>query len=96
MFLVTLKYIKPIEVVDQHVADHRNFLDQFYKKDCFIVSGPMNPRVGGVILSQLTDRDQLMAIIHQDPYYIHDVAEYEVIEFTPVKYHVEFASFIND
>lgn len=95
MFLITLRYIKPLEEVDQYLADHRLFLEQYYKKDCFIVSGPMNPRVGGVILSQLADRDQLMAILHQDPFYIHDVAEFDVVEFTPVKYHVEFASFVN-
>lgn len=94
MFVVILRYKKALEIVEKHLSDHRNFLEQWYQKNSFVASGPMNPRVGGIIISQLTDREQLMAILEQDPFNIHGVADYEVMEFSPVKYHVDFAKFI--
>lgn len=94
MFLILISYKKPIAEIDKCLAAHRDFLEQGYQQDYFIASGPQNPRTGGVILSQLTDRKRLEKIIAQDPFILHDVADYEVIEFIPVKYHPQFAAFI--
>lgn len=94
MFLILVTYKKPIEIIDQFLVEHRNFLEKGYQQDQFIASGPRNPRTGGVILSQLTDREQLLKIIQQDPFYIHEVADFEVIEFNPVKFHKNFAGFV--
>ncbi len=71
-------------------------LDYGYQHEIFVASGPKNPRDGGVIISQVTDRHQLETILQQDPFYIHEVAEYQVIEFIPNKYHPDFATFISN
>jgi uncharacterized protein YciI len=94
MFLITLTYLQPIEIVDKFLAEHRTFLDKGYQKNYFVVSGPCNPRTGGIIISNLKDRAQLMEIIQQDPFYINHIAEFNVIEFEPVKYHHHFSPFI--
>lgn len=94
MFIMMLTYKKPIEIVEQYQVEHREFLEKGYQKDYFIVSGPRNPRTGGIIFSQLKDREQLMEIMKLDPFLIHGVADYEYIEFNPVKYHHEFSPFI--
>jgi uncharacterized protein YciI len=94
MFIVMIHFTKPLDVVDLHVADHREFLGEGYKKDYFVASGPRKPRTGGVIISQLKDRAELEKIIHQDPYYVRGIAEYEIIEFDPVKYHEKFTAFV--
>jgi uncharacterized protein YciI len=94
MFLIEITYIQPLEVVDKYLAAHREFLDECYKKNFLIVSGPKNPRTGGILLSQLTDRKQIEAIIKQDPFHLHEIATYEIKEFSPVKYHKDFANFI--
>lgn len=90
MFLIIVNYKQPLTVVDEHLAAHRAFLEEGYQRDYFIVSGPRNPRTGGIILSQLTDRQQLEQALAQDPFYIHGVADYEIIEFNPVKKHKNF------
>ena len=94
MFIVIIRYKKPLSVIEQHLTAHRAFLDKGYEKDFFIASGPQNPRVGGVIISQLNNREQLEKILQQDPYRLEDVADYEILEFTPVKYHPNFSHFI--
>lgn len=94
MFIIMITYKKPLESVDQYLAAHRLFLEEGYKKNFFIASGPKIPRSGGVIISQLKDRTQLQRILKQDPFQIHDIADYDIIEFDPVKYHTNFSSFI--
>jgi uncharacterized protein YciI len=96
MFLVLVNYKKPLDIIDKHLADHRAFLDEGYKQDFFIVSGPRNPRTGGIIISQLNDRAQLETILSRDPFQIHDVAEYEIVEFMPIKHHQKFTAFLSD
>ncbi len=94
MFVIQLHYKVAIEQVDHYLIEHRNFLEAGYQKNYFIASGPKNPRTGGIILSQLKDRAQLEAILSEDPFLIHGVADYEIMEFTPVKFHADFAKFI--
>lgn len=94
MFIVHVNYKKSLEVVDQYLTAHRTFLDEGYNKNYFIASGPKNPRTGGVILSQLKNRDELQNILKNDPFYIQGIAEYVIEEFLPVKYHPQFSSFM--
>lgn len=95
MFVILITYKKPIEAVEQYLKAHRTFLDEGYKKNYFIASGPKKPRTGGVIISQLTDKNELEKILNQDPFHIYGIADYEFIEFNPIRYHHEFECFIN-
>lgn len=95
MFVILVHYLKGIEDVDKHLVAHREYLEQGYQKGYLIASGPQNPRTGGVLLSQLQDRQILDAFLENDPFSLHGIGEYQVIEFTPVKYHKDFQAFIN-
>ncbi len=94
MFVVLLHYKKPLEVVDQHLGAHRAYLEQGYQQNFLMASGPQEPRTGGVMLSQLQDRHQLEAFLAQDPFALEEIADYQVIDFSPVKYHPQFSGFI--
>lgn len=94
MFIVLLSYKQPLEIVDQYLVAHRLFLDDGYAKNILVASGPLNPRTGGVLISQSKDRSVLENFIQEDPFYKNEVADYKIIEFTPVKHHVDFARFI--
>ena len=94
MFVILLTYKKSLELVDKYLEAHAQFLDECYKKNYFIVSGRKNPRTGGVIISQLTNRHELDSIIKEDPFNINQIADYDIIEFSPTKYHPDFSKFI--
>jgi uncharacterized protein YciI len=94
MLVVFINYKKSIEMVDKYLSQHRDFLEEGYKQNFFIVSGPQIPRTGGIIISQLKDRSKLEEILSKDPFQIYDIADYEIIEFTPVKYHQNFLTFV--
>ncbi|MEJ5018834.1 YciI family protein [Ochrobactrum vermis] len=86
MFVVNLTYIKPLEEIGRHLEAHREFLNRQYADGVFLASGPKNPRDGGVILaSGKVSRTELDAILNLDPFRQHELAIYDVIEFTPAK-----------
>jgi len=82
-------------MIDAHLVEHRAFLEKCYEKKYLIFSGPQRPRTGGVIISTLDDPAQLENIMKEDPFLIHDLAEYTYIPFDPVKCDPRFACFIN-
>jgi uncharacterized protein YciI len=96
MFIIDVTYKKDLDLVEQHLSAHRDFLDQGYKRNFFIASGPKNPRTGGILISTMRNRIQLEELLKQDPFYIHAIADYKIIEFTPTKYHLNFAKFIEE
>jgi len=83
MFIVSLTYIKPLEEVEKHLEAHVEYLKKQYAANSFIASGRKVPRTGGVILSKLEDRGILEKILEEDPFKIHGIADYEIIEFIP-------------
>lgn len=90
MFLLILTYKKPLAIVDQYLVAHREFLSEAYLQNNLIVSGPLNPRAGGIIFTRFVTREAVENFICQDPFYQHEIADYQIIEFDPVKYHPNF------
>ncbi len=86
MFVIILRYLKPIEEMDRLRPPHLTFLDEYYAKNVFLASGRQNPATGGIILAHGVTRDKLDEIIRQDPFHKENAATYEVIEFIPNKY----------
>lgn len=85
MFVITLTYKKTLADVELHLAAHIAYLDEYYAKGTFIASGRKVPRTGGVILAKANSRTELEAIVKLDPFYIEEVAEFEVVEFVPTR-----------
>jgi uncharacterized protein YciI len=83
MFLVLLTYTKPLDEVDALLPAHREFLGRMYAAGTFLLSGRREPRSGGVILADAASAQALDAVLAQDPFRIHGVASYQVIEFVP-------------
>lgn len=94
MFIVILKYEKSIETVMKYLEEHNAFLDKYYTANKFICSGKQEPRIGGIILCNAKDKKEVNSIIKEDPFYINEIAKYEIIEFIPTKYADGFKEFI--
>ena len=87
MFVILSTYVKSLEEVDRYLSQHRAFLADGYQKNYFLASGPQNPREGGVILSPLKNKQDLIDIMAEDPFHLQGIAEYQIIEFEPVLHH---------
>ena len=81
MFVVSLTYKVPDEIVDYHRPAHMDWVKNAFDAGTFLASGRRVPAVGGVLLSNV-DRATLDASLATDPFYIHGVADFEIIGFT--------------
>ncbi|WP_144672484.1 YciI family protein [Arthrobacter sp. U41] len=79
MYVVSLTYKVPEEIVDFHLPAHVTWLQDF-DQGIFLVAGRKIPRTGALLLST-ADREALDASLAKDPFYINGVAEFDVEEF---------------
>ncbi|WP_442593671.1 YciI family protein [Neobacillus sp. D3-1R] len=94
MFVLVLKYKKSLEEVDKELTSHIDYLEKYYKLQKFICSGRRDPRIGGVILCRVSNKEEVETIIKEDPFYFKQIAEYDIIEFSPTKYAEGFERFL--
>ena len=94
MFIVNLTFVKPLEEVEKHLAEHIKFLNKYYTINKFICSGRKNPRTGGVILCNAKNMEEVNEIISEDPFNKNSIANYDVVEFQPTKYTEDFKVFV--
>jgi uncharacterized protein YciI len=81
MFVIELVYKAPLKRIDAHMRAHVAFLKKYYTAGNFLVSGRKIPRDGGIILAVGDSRQQIEAIVQEDPFHEHGLAEFRVIEF---------------
>lgn len=90
-----MRYKVSIEKIDSFRAKHIDFLNQYYEDGLFIVSGPMMPREGGVIIAKCNSKEYLQKVLECDPFAVNNLATYEVIEFVPTKWSQEFEGIVS-
>ena len=76
--------------VDKYIEAHVTFLEKYYAAGKFIASGRKVPRTGGVILINATNKAEVDSIIKEDPFYIANLADYQITEFIPTMAAKEF------
>lgn len=80
MFIVSLTYTAALEQIDAHLEAHIAFLKEHYDQGHFLASGRKVPRTGGIILVAASSREAVEAIVQNDPFSIHNLATYDMIE----------------
>jgi len=81
MFVIELTYKSGLDEIDAHMAAHVAFLKKYYGSGNFLVSGRKIPREGGIILAVGKSRKEIEAIIKEDPFHEHGLADFRIIEF---------------
>src|SRR5688572_10973902 len=81
MFVIELTYKADLADIDAHMAAHVIFLKKYYAAGNFLVSGRKIPRDGGIILAVGRNRRLIEAIIEEDPFFEHGLADFRIIEF---------------
>jgi uncharacterized protein YciI len=81
MFVIELIYKADLTEIDAQMAAHVRFLKKYYATGNFLVSGRKIPRDGGIILAVGTSRQQIETIAAEDPFHVHGLADFRIIEF---------------
>lgn len=85
-FMIEVTYTAAIEKIDEALQLHRNFLQAGYDQNMLLMSGPQNPRTGGIILARAKSLAELQVFFNNDPYQQKGLAVYRFVEFSPVKH----------
>ena len=81
MFVIELTYKVDLAEIDAHMAAHVIFLKKYYAAGNFLISGRKIPRDGGIIVAVGKSRQQIEAIIREDPFYERGLADFRIIQF---------------
>ena len=81
MFVVELIYKADLAAIDARMAAHVKFLKKYYASGHFLVSGRKIPRDGGIIVAVGKSRDEIEAIVREDPFCKEGLADVRIIEF---------------
>lgn len=82
-FIVEITYSASLDAIDKVVAQHRAHLKTGYDRKMLLMSGPQDPRVGGIVVARAESRSEIEAFFAADPYQVAGVAKYRFIEFKP-------------
>lgn len=81
MFLILLRYRRPLEEVEAVRPEHVAFLDRCIADGSYVLAGRRVPPDGGVIVARGDDPAAVRRLADQDPYVRHGLAEYELVQF---------------
>nr|WP_262482811.1 YciI family protein [Aquimarina longa] len=82
---MSLTYKVSLETIDSYLDLHIKYLNEQYELQNFIASGRKTPRTGGIILSKISEKNELLKILDKDPFKINGLADYDITEFIPNK-----------
>lgn len=82
-FVITLTYLTDLESVDALLEQHMAWLQKQYDRGIFLMSGRVEPRTGGVIIAHGVTREELRAVLAEDPFVMNEVAVHHALEFRP-------------
>lgn len=85
--IVVIRYRVPIEVIEANTEDHRAYLRTLAAAGTLLVSGPMVPRTGGVLVLRVADGEGAAAALDRvrdgDPFWQRGLANYELLQWAP-------------
>lgn len=85
MFALIARYTKPIEEVDRHLDAHRAWIMGHYEAGRVLLTARQVPLIGGLVLARGGSAEEMREMIRDDPFVTEGVAEYEILEFAPVR-----------
>jgi uncharacterized protein YciI len=81
VFVIELTYTASLDEIDAAMPAHMRFLRKRYASGHFVVSGRKIPRDGGIILAVGGSREEIEAIVKEDPFCARGLAQARVTEF---------------
>jgi uncharacterized protein YciI len=92
MYVVVLRYTKPVEEANLVLPDHSEWVSQHYRTGDFVAEGYCSD-TGRIIIACAMPRGRLDAILATDPLTLQHLARPEVIEFQAFRTIPELAQY---
>lgn len=83
MFIVLLKFSANKAKASQLMDGHKAWLKRGFDDGVFLLSGPLQPNLGGGILAHSVALPDLQSRVKDDPFVAENVVSVEVLEIAP-------------
>lgn len=83
MFFVLLKFSDNKAKAGEFMNGHNQWIARGYDDEVFLLSGGIQPKLGGAIVAHNTSRAQLQARLNDDPFVANNIVSAEIIEIAP-------------
>ncbi len=81
LFVIDITYTAPFEAVQKVMAPHMDFVRDCYAMGAFIMSGPKEPRSGGIVIAQAASQPEIEALVARDPFVLAGVVSVAITQF---------------
>jgi uncharacterized protein YciI len=83
MFVVLLRFSDKRALASQFMEAHNAWIKRGFDEDVFLLTGSLQPKLGGGILAHNTSLSDLQVRVKDDPFVLHGVVSAEILEITP-------------
>lgn len=85
MFIVLLKFSGNKSKAAQFMDRHRDWIKRGFDDGIFLLTGNLQPSLGGAIVAHNTSLAALQGRVADDPFVVEDVVSAEIVEIAPAK-----------
>ena len=85
MFIVLLTFAENKARAPELMAGHNHWLQQGFNDGVFLVTGSLQPKLGGAVMAHNCTREELEQRVNQDPFVVEAVVNTQILEITPGK-----------
>ncbi|MEZ2132907.1 MULTISPECIES: YciI family protein [unclassified Sinorhizobium] len=83
MFIVFLRFSDNRTQAAQFMEGHNAWIKRGFDSGTFLLAGSLQPNVGGTVFAHNIDREDLDALVQEDPFVAERVVSAEIHEITP-------------
>lgn len=83
MFVVFLRFSRNSNQAARFMDEHNAWIRRGFDDGVFLMTGSLQPAMGGAILANGVSHDDLRQRLDADPFVAEDVVETEIVEIAP-------------
>jgi uncharacterized protein YciI len=83
MFVVTLKFAANKAAAPRLMEGHNAWITKGFEDGVFLLTGSMQPALGGAVLAHGISRTEIEARVAADPFVAEQVVSAEILEIAP-------------
>lgn len=83
MFVVLLKFSRNKSLAGQFMEGHKEWIQRGFDDGVFLLSGSLQPNLGGAVVAHNSSLIDLQARVADDPFVAEDVVSAEIVEISP-------------
>lgn len=85
MFIILLKFSDNKSQASQFMEGHNEWIKRGFDDGVFLVTGSLQPNLGGAVVVHNTSLSNLQSRVNDDPFVAENVVNAEILEITPSK-----------